>query len=59
MDQYKISAKKHLEKKLGAVNAALFIKGLKDIYQNGKYYGDYYNDIAMKAWCATTAAKRR
>lgn len=59
MDLKRITTRQLLERKLGAAKAAIFINGLKNIYRNAKYYGDYYDDIAMRNLLIASLANGR
>jgi len=59
MDLKRITTRQLLERKLGAVKAAIFINGLKNIYRNAKYHGDYYDDTAMRNLSITSIANGR
>ncbi|MCP5106109.1 MAG: hypothetical protein GY950_22175 [bacterium] len=52
-----ISAKQLLEKKWGPEKAAAFVIALKDIYRNGKYYGEYYKQAAVKVYLNPVTVK--
>lgn len=59
MDLKAITARQLLENKLGVAKAAIFINGLKNIYRSAKYYGNYYEDTAMRDMRNSIFANRR
>ena len=59
MDLKTLTTRQLLEIKLGAANVAIFINGLKNMYQIAKYYGDYYEDTAMGNLLNSVFADRR
>ena len=59
MDHKVTTTRQLLERKLGAAKAAIFINGLKNIYRNAKYYGDYYDDTAMRDLLTSPIARGR
>jgi hypothetical protein len=44
--------------KIGEAKTTVFINGLRDVYENEKYFGDYYVDIVMKDKLGTIDADR-
>ena len=54
-----ITSKELLTMKIGEAKTAMFINGLRDVYENGKYFGNYYVDIVMKDKLGTINADRR
>lgn len=59
MGKKEVTMKELLEIKMGEAKTAVFINGLRDIYENGKYFGDYYVDIVMKDKLGSIDADRR
>ena len=59
MDLIALTTRQLLEIKLGTANAAIFINGLKNIYLNAKYYGNYYEDTAMRNMLNSVFVNRR
>lgn len=47
MDRKGTTIKQLLEERLGVENTARFVRGLKEAYRYGKYYGEFYYPIAV------------
>lgn len=54
-----LTTKELLMMRMGEAKTAVFINGLRDVYKNGKYFGDYYVDIVMKDKIGTIDADGR
>lgn len=59
MGKKEVTMKEFLEIKMGEAKTAVFINGLRDVYENGKYFGDYYVEIVMKDTLGSIDADRR